>query len=71
MNNSPTWYCVVRSGDYRMLYLGKDREEAMRHSNEQTFLAEGPNLGDAQRFAAIGAGKLTQERRASESRDQN
>ena len=68
MQNPTTWYCVVRSGDYRMLYLGKDREEALRHSNEQSFCAEGPNLGDAQRFAAIGAGKLTQERRASESR---
>jgi hypothetical protein len=67
MSNPTIWYCVVRSGDYRMLYLGKDRAEAMKHLNEQSFLAEGPNLGDAQRFAAIGAGKLTQERRASEN----
>jgi hypothetical protein len=55
-----TWYCVVRSGDYQLLYAGTDKSAADAKTNDRTFLGQGENLGQAQRAAALGAGKLTQ-----------
>ena len=56
-----TWFCVIRSGDYRLLYAGTDRQAAASASTERTFCGEGETQGHAQRAAALGAGKLTQQ----------
>jgi hypothetical protein len=55
------WFCVIRSGDYRLLYAGTDRQAATIVSNDRTFCGEGETQGHAQRAAALGAGKLTQQ----------
>jgi hypothetical protein len=56
-----TWYCVIRSGDYRTLYAGTDHGAAVNVSDDRTFCGEGDTPGHAERAAALGAGKLTQQ----------
>jgi len=55
-----TWYCVIRSGDYRLLYIGTEKSLADTASNERTYCGRAETFGQAQRDAAMGAGRLTQ-----------
>ena len=51
-------FCVLRVADSRMLYWGNDAEDAQRAATaKDCYLAEGSNLGDAQRAAAMEVGK--------------
>jgi hypothetical protein len=59
--NPKIWYFVIRSGDYRTLYSGTDRNAAVAASDERTFCGEGLTPGHAERAAALGAGRLTQQ----------
>jgi hypothetical protein len=56
------WYCVIACGTYLLVYVGQDREKAIASITPNTFCASGATMGEAQRNAAIGAGKETQGR---------
>ena len=58
-----TWYCVIRCENYALVYIGRDRAKALAAASADTFFAEGPTMGQAERNAAIGAGMKTQSRR--------
>jgi len=56
------WYCVLKVRDYRLLYLGDDEKAAKRAASlKGTHCATGTTLGNAQKLAAIGVGKLHQQ----------
>jgi len=57
------WHCVMTCETYRIVYLGTDAEQAATRHSASTFIAEASTSGEAVRRAALGAGKLTVERR--------
>jgi hypothetical protein len=60
------WYCVMRVETYRIAYLGQSAAEAVKATDETTYCASAAVMGDAERLAAIGTGKLTQRLRAAQ-----
>jgi hypothetical protein len=66
MSLPPTWHCVIQAKTYRTLYLGTDAALANEKTVAHAYHAEADTPGDAERLAAIGAGKLTQRLRAEE-----
>jgi hypothetical protein len=67
------WYCVIRCRTFALVYLGLDQVQATKLTSDDTYCAAGPTRGEAQRKAAIGAGKKTPSRRprpAGDSSDQ-
>jgi hypothetical protein len=62
MPNDP-WFCVIACRTYQLLYVGTDAAEAAAVSNDESFCGQGSTIGEAQRKAALGAGKKTQSRR--------
>jgi hypothetical protein len=66
----PVWYyCVISCQSFRIVYEGQDREKAEAATNYDTFLGEGLTMGEAQRRAALGAGKKRQSRRTPPKKD--
>jgi hypothetical protein len=63
MQQGRPWYCVIRCNNYILVYLGQEQSEAEAVSSEDTFCAEGPTLGEAQRRAGIGAGIKSRTRK--------
>lgn len=51
------WYCVIRVDDLSTVYHGRDESQALSCHNSGTVLATGDTRGDAERLAAIQAGK--------------
>jgi hypothetical protein len=60
------WYCVMRAETYRIAYLGQNAAEAQQATDETTYCASAATIGEAQRRAAMGTGKLTQRLRAEQ-----
>lgn len=54
--SAPLWYCVV-DRECRLLYLGTDEAEALKHAGTTGVLAQAPRLGDAMAQAAFAAGE--------------
>jgi len=54
----PTFYCVLQTRDYRLLYLGSDLEQAKAVMTEATYCASGHSIGDAQLKAATEVGRM-------------
>ena len=52
------WFYVIRISDYRFLYLGKDRKQAVAANVKGTFMAEGKNLGEVMRKATMAVGYI-------------
>lgn len=53
------WHCVIACHTYKLLYIGRNAEDAARQNTDLTYRASALTLGEAERRAAIGAGRKT------------